>query len=496
MERTERDHPVGREQGCGKGKVSTSSGTLLGMTKRAAIYTRISKDKVGAGLGVERQRADCQALADSLGWPVVAEHQDNDLSAYSGKRRPGYQALLDDLRTGAADAVLVWHTDRLHRSPVELEAYIEVCEGRGVITQTVKAGPLDLATPSGRMVARTLGGIARYEVEHMIERQQRAKLQAASEGRYKGGRRPYGYESDGMTVRLDEAAEVRKMTDRLLAGANLSQIARDLNGQGVVTSTGSRWNPTEVRSMIRRPRNAGLMEHRAEIVGKAAWPAIVDEPTWRAASALLSDPSRRTQTSSDPRWLGTGLYLCGVCGGTLKASNTGTLRDGVLANVYKCRVASHVVRVCAQVDEVVEAALVARLSRPDLTDLDAAPPVENDVHIERLSLLSRLDELVDLHTSGAITAQQLQRGSTTVRTSLDQLDTRLAASASGRVLAGALGDGAAAAWQTFGVSRRRAILAELATITIQKGKRGRPPGWSPGQPYFDRKTVGVTWRVG
>src|SRR5215218_7156812 len=161
--------------------------------RRAAIYTRISEDREGAGLGVERQEADCRALAERLCWSIVATFSDNDVSASSGRPRPGYRHLLGALRTGQADAVLVWHTDRLHRSPKELEAYIDVCQPRDVPTATVKTGPLDLATPTGRMAARVYGAVARYEVEHMAERQQRARLQAATDGRWSGGRRPFGY---------------------------------------------------------------------------------------------------------------------------------------------------------------------------------------------------------------------------------------------------------------------------------------------------------------
>src|SRR5690348_12936743 len=108
-------------------------------TRRAAIYCRISQDREGAGLGVERQRQDCEALAARLGWTITAVHVDNDTSAHSGKPRPGYAALLADIEAGTADAVLVWHTDRLHRSPAELETFVEICERRGVFTQTVKA---------------------------------------------------------------------------------------------------------------------------------------------------------------------------------------------------------------------------------------------------------------------------------------------------------------------------------------------------------------------
>ena len=68
------------------------------MTKRtetarsAAIYVRISQDRGGAGLGVERQEHECRALAQRLGWTVVDVYCDNDLSAFSGRRRPALRA--------------------------------------------------------------------------------------------------------------------------------------------------------------------------------------------------------------------------------------------------------------------------------------------------------------------------------------------------------------------------------------------------------------------
>jgi len=59
--------------------------------RRAGLYARISKDREGAGLGVERQRDGCTALAGRLGWDATAVYTDNDISAYSGKRRPGHE---------------------------------------------------------------------------------------------------------------------------------------------------------------------------------------------------------------------------------------------------------------------------------------------------------------------------------------------------------------------------------------------------------------------
>jgi site-specific DNA recombinase len=118
-------------------------------SKRAAIYARVSKDRTGAGLAVERQEADCRALADQLGIPVTAVYSDNDLSAYSGKHRPAYKSLLTAIEHGEIDTVLVWHQDRLLRRTKDLEVYIDVCQPKKVATHTVKAGYFDLTTPAG-----------------------------------------------------------------------------------------------------------------------------------------------------------------------------------------------------------------------------------------------------------------------------------------------------------------------------------------------------------
>ena len=83
--------------------------------RAAAIYTRISKDRTGESLGVQRQEEECRKLADRLGATVVAVHSDNDISAFSGKRAaritngcwwiPPRPARIDTL-------LIAWHTDR------------------------------------------------------------------------------------------------------------------------------------------------------------------------------------------------------------------------------------------------------------------------------------------------------------------------------------------------------------------------------------------------
>ena len=137
--------------------------------------------------------------------------------------------------------------------------------------------------------------------------------------------------------------------------------------------------------------------------------------------------------------------------------------------------------------------MVERLSRPDAA-LAPATSDATSVHVERLSLGARLDELADLHAAGDITARQLQRGSANLREQLDVLDRQLAAAVSSTALDGVAGPQAAVIWPTLDVTRRRAIVETLVTVTIERGHRGRPAGWKPGEPYFDPRCVTFAWR--
>jgi site-specific DNA recombinase len=454
------------------------------MTRRAAIYCRISQDREGAGLGVGRQRQDCQALAQRLDWTIVAEHTDNDVSAYSGKPRPGYRALLADIEAGTVDAVLVWHTDRLHRSPRELEEYVDLCERKGVTTQTARAGELDLATPAGRAVARTLGAWARFEVEHKSERTKRAQLQAAQAGKWRGGAPPFGWnlhEDGSASLNRREAREIREAAKSLLAGASLGSLVADLNTRGVTTSTGRRWTYTSLRQVLTRPRNAGLSVLNGEVVGRLTWPAILTEETWRAVCSLLGDPSRRRSTSNRARWLLAGIAVCGSegCGAPLRSATVVSNRaKGTSRTVYRCSVAGvgHVARSASDVDDHVTRVILGLLRRNDFAVLMApesdAPDAEA-LRVEALTIRQSMGEAADLFAEGNITGAQLAKITQRLQARLDDVEAAMARAARGSALAAFVGRQPEKVWKALSTDRKRAVVREVMTVTVlPSGKRG------------------------
>lgn len=284
-------------------------------TRTAAIYCRISRDTEDLGLGVARQRQDCEALAQQKHWDVGGIYSDNDVSAFSGKRRPEYQRMLDDLKNGVVDAVIAWHPDRLHRSPREIEDFIDLLETVHFDIATCTAGDIDLTTSDGRVVARIACAIARKESEDKSRRLRRKKLELAELGQVAGGgSRPFGYANDRVTLVHDEAEEIRAAALRILAGDSLRSIALDWHARNVTTVRGGRWTTATIRQVLMSWRISGQRAHKGKLIGQAVWPAIITPDEAVRLRAILTNPSRNTVGARTVRtYLLSGFVWCERC---------------------------------------------------------------------------------------------------------------------------------------------------------------------------------------
>ncbi|WP_442804747.1 recombinase family protein, partial [Streptomyces luteogriseus] len=452
---------------------------------RAVIYCRISQDRTGAGLGIDRQREDCEALANRNGWDVVEVYVDNDISAYSGKKRPGYRQMLADLDEGTATVVIVWHTDRLTRSIVELEEYIDLSERRGIATHTVQAGTVDLATPSGRMTARILGAVARQESEHKGHRVARARQQRALAGEWAGGIRPFGWgaptgevrqkvdrktgeevevpELDMMKAVPEEAEALRYWTDQILSGASIRSLVKWCADKGITTTRGNPVSHTDMRDMLLRPRNAGIAVYRGEEVGRGKWDPIVEETKYRAVAAILKDPSRTTTPGAAPKWLGSILYRCGrgECPHFVYVTQSGGRRFPS----YRCQTGHGGGRRAEIVDQYVEDVVVERLSRPDAHDLLEPAPDGVDVaalQTEAEEIRMRLRNLAGKYGAGEIGDMQFSVGSDTARAQLEGVTKQLARAATQDPLVGLVGaPDVRKAWKALELEQQRNVLRAL-----------------------------------
>lgn len=468
------------------------------MAGQALLYCRISADPEGRAVGVERQEKDCRELAERLGLAVAGVYIDNDVSAStnSSKPRPKYAQMIERVRAGDIAAVLAYSNSRLTRRPLELEDVLQLHKDTGVRIATVVSGEDNLATADGRMVARFKAVADAAEAERTAERVRRAKRANVEKGTYRGGPRPLGYEPDGVTIRPDEAEALRDAAEAVLEGVSLARIAREWERRSIVsTRSGRTIPPVEVGRYLKRARNAGLLDHKGSL-SPAVWPAIIDRETWEAVSAVLADPARRTnQTNSRPRWLLTGIAICGVCGQTVS--------HGVQRGQpnYRCKGRACTIRRQDYADQIVHGVVVERLRRPDVADLlPAMDPgaVREAAELRRnvRALEARLDALA---ADTSLSERMLAKRAQVLERELDEATTRLdvlnSTAAAAEPLATMLtSQDPAAAYLAADLDIQRGIVELLMIVTFLPGKKGRPKGWKPGDPYFDPESVRIDWK--
>lgn len=462
---------------------------MTSVDRRAAIALRLSEDPYKGtereGEGVARQGEDCEAHSERNGWPVRADHVlvDNDKTAL--RRRPGFEKLLKLIETGEVNVVIAWSSERLLKTKTDEYRFYETCLNAPVpvIVSYARGMTFDLSTPQGRKFFDNAAADARYETELKSDRQKRANRQAAEKGRPAAGPRPFGYEPDRLTLRDKEAKAGQQVYRGVLAGLSLASQVRFLNDAGFLTGQGHMWRPETLRKWLLSPRNAGLRAHRGEIVGKAEWPGIVSEATWRAVKSIFGSPARRRVGKSAKGML-TGAARCGVCGETVNMG--GQSRTG--AKQYCCRTGNHVSRPVERVDELVSAVVIGIIER-DGSDLliDEERPDVDALREEMGTIRTKLKQLGADYMAGAIERSTMLEGTEVARKDLADLEAKLTNAGRVDVLGDAVkADNVSAWWHSDKVTndRRRAIVQELLDVTILPGVKGRKG--------FDPTTVNIT----
>jgi site-specific DNA recombinase len=463
------------------------------MVGAAAIYARISDDREGLALGVSRQVEDCRRLAEQRGWPVVEAYVDNDVSAWRGRSRPEYRRMLEDVKAGTVDAVVVWALDRLHRAPRELEEFFEICDAAGVTALASVSGDVDLGTHDGRFLARILGAVARKESDDKSRRITRKHEELAQAGKISGGgTRPFGFDDDRRTVREPEAVIIREVVQRILAGDGIRTLCADLDRRGVHPVQAERWHPRALHRMAMSARIAGLREHRGVIVGTAEWPAIISAEDSAKVRALLGD-ERRKQTREPRRYLLAGMLRCGKCGATLVSR---ARQDRTPRYVCAKGVGFSGCNGCMILAEPVEAwiteAVLYRLDSPQLAKAlrDGDRSTEADNFARALEEdLAQLDELGSAYGAKQITMPEWLAARRPIEERIERARKRLSRMTGTNALDGFVGhsEHLRSVWNELPLSRKRAIIAAVMDhAVIGAGVRGRN--------RFDPERIQPAWR--
>jgi DNA invertase Pin-like site-specific DNA recombinase len=497
------------------------------------LYLRKSNGRAG----IPRQRTITSAFIAERGGVIFGEFSDEDSTAFrkpGGKQpeRDDFTRMLAVVAARPGLRVASWHADRLTRNPEDTERLIEVCASGGHLVVTATSGTYDLGSANGKKSFRSDANDGAYEVDHMMERMLPARAAVAAEGRWLGGRRPFGFEPDPgpvllpdgtpwldedgnpvrgiLRLRPAEAEALAAAHRAVLDGASVGGIARDWNAAGILTPAGNRWRGNEVGRVLRRPRNAALMEYQGQVTGTAQWPAVVDEETWNKVVKVLDNPQRRSGPGPARKHLLSFVATCGLCGGPVLCGSSRGSNSRPRRKVYRCREGAakgHVARDQAATDGFIVALAIARLSRPDAVDLLIPDRRELLAALNRDASAVRELMAADrrLQQEGLLTEMEFRSGRRQHLADLALIQQKIEDASEADVLAQLIRDDPEASqdqrerlvrekWAALGLDRRRAVIAALMTITIMPAPKGRPAGWKPGTSYFDPRSVRIEWR--
>jgi len=271
--------------------------------------------------------------------------------------------------------------------------------------------------------------------------------------------------------------------------------------QDVVVS--GEWTGRRVRRLLVNPRYAGIKTHTSidKKTGatkveeyQGSWTPLIDIDTHRGLVGYLSDPSRIKCTSYERKYLGSNLYVCGKCGGPMKAAMPGNAAgrsSNRKSRAYACRDHAHVLRAGEPVDDYVTATVLERITQPDAADLLANQGVDiGALSVQREALQRKLDKATDDYDNDVIDHAQFTKLSTSTRNKLAVIDRQLADATRVSPAAALVAAGANAwdLWQSMSPTQRAQAVDEICVVTINP--------CPPGLRKFDSDFVDVTWRRG
>jgi len=478
--------------------------------RRAVFYLRLSAS-ADDSTSIAAQERVLGELAAREEWAIVRVLADDGLSGR--KSRANADEALRMIREGEADVLAVYKLDRLSRQGLgALAALIDALDSRPDSLFVAHLDGLRSDQAAWRLIAGVLAEVARMEAENAASRMRTAVEYRHNIGRHTGGPPPLGYRTvdapDGAGKVLEplpsEAALVRSLAARLLAGSGVARLARELNRERVPTSRSAyrlsvlagapdeeldrgHWDATTVRRLLTSDRALGRVTHKGRLVTDSDglpvthYPPILEPATVELIRRRVAENPSRPVLRRDARLL-HGIAYCLACDGRLYS-------QGVRGReVYRCvgRACSAPVNIGALPLEahVAQAFLSVAGNSPELVEVESVTGAGNSSDLadiehalqEAASDLVR-DDLEPADTLARIAALKARRAElrlTPATVSVEYLPT-------GRTLA--------QAWHEAEEleERRNTLLRGLDHLTVaraaQSGRR------------FDAERVAFLWRA-
>ncbi|WP_235857915.1 recombinase family protein [Marimonas lutisalis] len=290
---------------------------------RCAIYTRKSSED---GLeqefnSLDAQREACAAYVASQkheGWVLLPEFYDDGGLSGGSLERPALQRLLDAVRQGQVDQIVVYKIDRLTRSLADFSKIVDILDAAEASFVSVTQS-FNTATSMGRLTLNMLLSFAQFEREVTAERIRDKIAASKRKGLWMGGSVPMGYDPDGRTLKINEpeAETIRTLYDLYEHLGTVRAVKdevdqrklrsrRRTSANGKVTGGGV-FDRGHVHHILTNPIYAGRIRHKGKVF-EGQHEAIIDPDRWDRVQKRLRACAARSRSKASAKRIS---LLCG-----------------------------------------------------------------------------------------------------------------------------------------------------------------------------------------
>lgn len=250
------------------------------------LYPRVStEDQFRNGHSLGEQKERMLKLCDYKNYEVYKVYEDAGISA-KDMNRPAFQEMIQDIKDGKINKIIVYKLDRLTRSIKDLEEICTFLEENNCSLESM-CEDINTSTANGKFFIRMLTILAQLEIERTSERTKFGMIGAVKKGHFVG-RAPIGYDKQDkkLVVNDIESEVIRRIFDLYIKGMAANAITKLLNEEKVLNR---KWIPTLVDRILSNEIYIGNYVHRKTIsveesqtfIGVA--PAIIEEEVFNIA---------------------------------------------------------------------------------------------------------------------------------------------------------------------------------------------------------------------
>jgi len=398
----------------------------------AGLYPRVStEDQSRFGHSLDEQEDRLKKLCEFKDYEIYKVYREEGVSA-KNTNRPKFKEMIQDMKDGKINKIIVYKLDRLTRSIKDLETICSLLEEYHCDLESV-AEEINTGNANGKFFIRMLTILAQLEIERTSERTKFGLVGAARKGHISGSP-PLGYtkkdKSKKLVINEIEADVVRRIFNMYLEGYSVCYICDTFNKENILNRN---WPTTTVDKILSNKLYIGVIEHGKRnkdnvLIFEDVVPAIIDKTTFecvqkRKEKNLKNYKRKRT-------YIFMQKILCPKChkimGGESSTSGTGDKHIYYKCNCCKKRIS----------EKKIEKELIKFLN--DMLDFfliidnTFKPTISKDVELEIKKYEKLKDELngkiTKLKTSfveGVLTPNDFQKKLKSLERDLENINNKL-----------------------------------------------------------------------